>query len=323
MGFSTKQVQALGRSPDHRNVRTREVNGRELSYIEGWYAISEANRIFGFDAWNRETAESKCVLARENRGAFLAVYTARVRITVQADGSTVIREGHGTGEGRGSSPGEVHDLALKAAETDATKRALATFGKPFGLALYVSGKARVAAKPTSPEPIPNKPTSSQKLPPDNTTPIPPPSCFYGRSQDLVTKDRAQAKQQLTVQPSVDMSIAPTSPEPQQGRIDKSVLTHSEPKRHRDKAHLRFVGSHPCLVCGRQPSDAHHLRFAQPRALGMKVSDEFTVPLCREHHRQLHHAGNELAWWHNLSIKPLPIAEELWAKSVKNSVPTIS
>ena len=68
MGFSAKQVQALRRNLDHRHVRTREANGRELSYIEGWYAISEANRIFGFDGWSRETIESRCVLARENRG---------------------------------------------------------------------------------------------------------------------------------------------------------------------------------------------------------------------------------------------------------------
>jgi recombination DNA repair RAD52 pathway protein len=146
MSFSAKQIKALRRNLDHRSVRTREVSGRELSYIEGWYAISEANRIFGFDAWNRETIESRCVLTRENRGSFLAVYTARVRISVHADDTTVVREGHGTGEGRGASPGEVHDTALKAAETDATKRALATFGKPFGLALYRS------SKPPSPEP---------------------------------------------------------------------------------------------------------------------------------------------------------------------------
>ena len=133
MGFSAKQVQALRRKLDRRHVRTREANGRELSYIEGWYAISEANRIFGFDGWNRETVDSRCVLTRENRGSFLAVYVAKVRITVQADGTTIVRDGHGSGEGRGTSPGEVHDIALKAAETDATKRALATFGKPFGL----------------------------------------------------------------------------------------------------------------------------------------------------------------------------------------------
>ena len=140
MGFTEKQVQALRRSLNARHVRTREANGRELSYIEGWYAISEANRIFGFDGWSRETVETRCVLARENRGSFVAVYIAKVRITVHADGATIVREGHGSGEGRGTSPGEVHDIALKAAETDATKRALATFGKPFGLELYRKDK---------------------------------------------------------------------------------------------------------------------------------------------------------------------------------------
>src|SRR6478609_9523585 len=124
MGFSAKQVQALRRSLSSRHVRTREANGRTLSYLEGWYAISEANRIFGFDGWNRETLDSRCVLARENRGTFLAIYLAKVRITVAASGSIVVREGHGTGEGRGNSLGEAHDTALKAAETDATKRAL-------------------------------------------------------------------------------------------------------------------------------------------------------------------------------------------------------
>ena len=152
MGFSAKQVHALRRGLNHRHVRTREANGRELSYIEGWYAISEANRIFGFDSWSRETLESRCVLARENRGSFLAVYVARVRISVHADGATIIREGHGTGEGRGTSPGEAHDFALKAAETDGTKRALATFGKPFGLALYRNGKTALSPRPSAAEP---------------------------------------------------------------------------------------------------------------------------------------------------------------------------
>ena len=77
MGFSAKQLQALRRNPDHRRIRTREANGRQLSYLEGWYAISEANRIFGFDGWSRETLETRCVLARENRGNFLAVYVGQ------------------------------------------------------------------------------------------------------------------------------------------------------------------------------------------------------------------------------------------------------
>ena len=145
MGFTAKQTQALQRDLSRRRIRTREANGHELSYFEGWYAISEANRIFGFDAWSRETTDARCVLTRENRGSFLAVYTAKVRITVQADGATVVREGHGTGEGRGASAGEVHDTALKAAETDATKRALATFGRPFGLELYRKDKKAISA----------------------------------------------------------------------------------------------------------------------------------------------------------------------------------
>ena len=89
-----------------------------------------------------------------------------------------------------------------------------------------------------------------------------------------------------------------------GKIDKSQLAIAEPKRLRDKAHLKFVASQPCLICGRQPSDPHHLRFAQPRAIGLKVSDEFTVPLCRGHHRQLHQTGNEEAWWESLGIDAL-------------------
>ncbi len=98
------------------------------------------------------------------------------------------------------------------------------------------------------------------------------------------------------------------------KIDKSVLTIATPKRIRDKTHLRFVALQPCLVCGRQPSDPHHLRFAQPRALGLKVSDEFTVPLCRGHHRQLHQAGNETTWWEGLNIDSLEIAKGLWEQS---------
>ena len=77
----------------------------------------------------------------------------------------------------------------------------------------------------------------------------------------------------------------------------------------------FVAAQRCLVCERQPCDPHHLRFARPRALGLKVSDEFTVSLCRDHHRQLHQAGNEVAWRHDLNIKPLEIVKGLWETSL--------
>ena len=95
------------------------------------------------------------------------------------------------------------------------------------------------------------------------------------------------------------------------KIDKSTLAFPEPRRVRDKEHLKFVAQQECMICGRQPSDAHHLRFAQPRALGRKVSDEFTVPLCRTHHREVHRFGDEARWWKNNNIDPLCLASELW------------
>lgn len=351
MVFTTKQVRELKRDIDPRHVRQREVSGRELSYIEGWHAITEANRIFGFEGWNRETLDTKCVISREQRGRWQALYVIRVRIQVNAKGSLVVREGQGTGQGFAESIGEAHDIAVKTAETDATKRALATFGAPFGLTLYGRGKAEHAADGSGPGPhighgesaVQGRPAQKRPqtrsargvaLPPDDTTPVPRPSRYYGRRADLVTRDRAlpaasfDVKRASTVPPPIAPTapamppaaptIVPTAPPirapANAGRIDKSGLRFGEVRRFRDKAHLRFVASHPCLVCQLGACDAHHLRFAQPYALGMKVSDEFTVPLCRYHHRELHQAGNEITWWHNVQIKPLPIARALWEKS---------
>ncbi len=100
----------------------------------------------------------------------------------------------------------------------------------------------------------------------------------------------------------------------QGKIDKSVLTLPEPRRYRNREHLRFVAKQPCLVCGRKPSDPHHLRFMQPRALGSKVSDEFAVPLCRVHHRSAHRATEEPAWWQTAGIDPVKAAHKLWKQT---------
>jgi hypothetical protein len=91
----------------------------------------------------------------------------------------------------------------------------------------------------------------------------------------------------------------------------SMLTFREPRRVRDRDHIRHVIKQPCLVCGRRPSDPHHLRFAQSRALGRKVSDEFTVPLCRGHHRELHRHGDEAGWWQKLGLDPTSAARTLW------------
>jgi hypothetical protein len=95
---------------------------------------------------------------------------------------------------------------------------------------------------------------------------------------------------------------------------EGVVALSKPVRERDRDHLRFVASQPCLLCGRSPSDAHHIKFAEQRAMARKVSDKFAVPICRLHHRELHRRGNERAWWENQGIDPLPIAATLWAKT---------
>jgi hypothetical protein len=95
------------------------------------------------------------------------------------------------------------------------------------------------------------------------------------------------------------------------RVDKSALTIAEPRRYRNKEHLRVVAQQACLICGRKPSDPHHLRFMQPRALGRKVSDEFAVPLCRIHHRAAHRAGDERVWWKQLGIDPIKAARRFW------------
>jgi hypothetical protein len=97
-------------------------------------------------------------------------------------------------------------------------------------------------------------------------------------------------------------------------VEKSELTHPEPRRVRDRKHVRYVTKQPCLICGRTPSDPHHLRFAQYRALGRKVSDEFTVPLCRGHHREVHRCGDEAAWWQKVGTDPAAAARALWLNS---------
>lgn len=123
--------------------------------------------------------------------------------------------------------------------------------------------------------------------------------------------------ELFVSPAIDES-PPVSRVRQIGSAPKDVqvgeLSLPKERRYRDKAHLKFVASHPCLVCGKSPVDAHHLRFAQPRAMGLKVSDEFTVPLCRAHHRDNHRHGDEKAWWVRAAIEPIEVSRKLWTTS---------
>jgi len=141
--FSDKQKADLSAKLGADHVKTREQSGRKLSYIEGWHAIAEANRIFGFDAWTRETLDVKCVAENQRpmkSGQGWGVsYIAKVRVTV--DG--VVREGIGAGHGIDRDLGLAHESAIKEAETDAMKRALMTFGNPFGLALYDKAQENV------------------------------------------------------------------------------------------------------------------------------------------------------------------------------------
>ncbi|WP_027516196.1 ERF family protein [Bradyrhizobium sp. WSM1417] len=112
----------------------------------------------------------------------------------------------------------------------------------------------------------------------------------------------------------DLRLRATEPHHRFADPGGSLAFPKEPPRKRSKAHLSFVRGLPCLICKRTPVDAHHLKFAQPRALGRKVSDEFTVPLCRPHHQALHRQGNEKAWWADMQVDPLLAARDLWATS---------
>ncbi len=415
MAFTDTQVQALSGKLSARHVRTRQANGRTLSYIEGWHVIAEANRIFGFDAWDRQTMANKCVWEGTWQGKYSCAYVARVRVKVRAGSVEICREGCGSGQGRGNTPGEAHESALKEAETDAMKRALTTFGNPFGLALYdkeqhgVRGKARNHKKPNgqtiswillSPE---GEVISLHEDPADYCKALrqvieasPGPErlrALWGRNSVTIEMLRANLRnlrteagehyadvllrlyqrqlKKLHEEQEADQAeaeavrkaaqagtpgqeVAQAKAEAVQktatadtsgqqvghanggeapnetvlrangagsskgqkgahaaGQVDKSALPISAPRRVRDKEHLRYVASQPCLVCDRSPGHAHHVRFAQPRAMGRKVSDEWTVPLCATHHRALQTVGNEEKWWKMHGIDPVTHAEQLW------------
>jgi hypothetical protein len=246
---------------------------------------------------------------------------------------------------------------LKGAETDATKRALATFGNPFGLALYdreQSGvrKARGTSRgqendkqqlgPWVLRSSAGKPVSSHEA---SASFIDALKRTMSEAQDIeflydlweanIETLRAvhrSAPEQPGVVPTMVKHLracavelvrrasnggAPHLPKGNGAsphKIDKSVLAIREPRRIRSKEHLRFVASQPCLICGRTPSHAHHVRYAQTRGLSLKVSDEFTVPLCAIHHNQIHTTGKEREWWQERHMDPLKVATALWQQS---------
>jgi hypothetical protein len=356
MSFKEEQVKLLSGKLNETFVKTRQQQGRSLSYVEAWHVIAEANRIFGFDAWDRETVWAECIWQDVRRDPKACAYAARVRIRVRAGDAIVLREGSGVGHGTGITPGEAHESALKEAETDATKRALATFGNLFGLALYDKEQAGVRRR------VKRSTRKSSGIILALLTAEGEEECRYEMPESFCTGLRdALAAATADELEKLWTHNAPTvarlrigwpelktvsgthyadvleqlyehhvsrhrSPVPRKeaaeatGTVDKSELPISEPKRVRNPAHLRFVASLPCLVCARTPSHAHHLRFAQPRAMSSKVSDEWTVPLCFLHHRSLHDVGSEETWWAEHGIDAKAQAERLWQESRRGPSP---
>jgi DNA recombination protein Rad52 len=409
-GFSPAQVRALSAKLDSAHVQTRQDDGRAIAYIEGWFAVAEANAIFGFGGWDREMVHFERLFERSKVGGIACAYLARVRITVRTGGSRVVREGTGFGYALRHQASDAHEQALKSAETDATKRALATFGNRFGLSLYdknhtgligdraappidlvaadgtvvgpsLSAEAYAtglrqlieAAKnaeelaclkfanseglssllkqfpelknakgrhyahiledlfearsrqlqPIVPVAVPEGATDRDASIADETT--------ASRGADLPSKapgpipDGAESTAQAQPTPPDNEKTYPIDPLlmlPRPSRIslapaiDKSALLIGQTRRIRNKAHLDLVGSKPCLVCEEAPCHAHHLTFAQPRGLAVKVSDEYTVPLCAFHHNEVHsRPSNERSFWHRHGIDPLPAASSLWQQTL--------
>ena len=164
-GFSPEQLAALSAPLDRANVRQREQGRSRVSYLEGWQVIAEANRIFGFDGWQRQTIAVRCVAqaerligargtSRDQKPGWGVTYTARVRVTVTAGRLTpLVREGSCAGHGIDVDLGQAHESALKEAETDAMKRALMTFGNPFGLALHDKRQREVTSSAAPERPM--------------------------------------------------------------------------------------------------------------------------------------------------------------------------
>jgi DNA recombination protein Rad52 len=354
MAFSEAQVKNLEAKLDSKHVRTRRVEDTTLAYVEGWHVIAEANRIFGYDAWDRHTLSTRCVWSETAHHRYAAAYTAKVRIAVRAGSIVISREGCGSGSAKASTPGEAHELALKAAETDATKRALATFGNPFGLALYdreLAGVRNRQALSIAPEDyrgpwllsLPSGAGQSFNRADEfvaalskaltEAADIEMLFAIWERNVDTVrdinkrtnrSTPRGVIAQNLVAHlKSRAIALAKQGSEPappalpqtvSRTKVDKSVLAIPELKRVRSKEHLRFVAGQPSLICGRTPAHAHHVRYAQPRGVALKVSDEFTVPLCAIHHSENHTTGDERRWWQERKIDPLSVAQQLWAQS---------
>ncbi|MBR1251467.1 ERF family protein [Bradyrhizobium sp. AUGA SZCCT0169] len=185
-----------------------------------------------------------------------------------------------------------------------------------------------SAKSVPTEALPEPITAAEPaiVPPDPTVPVQPSA---NPAAEMVLRPRGRPRKikpateqtvsAFVTQEGIVVSDIPTT-SAEETKVESGALAIPKLRYLRDKAHLRFVASRPCLICERSPADAHHVRFAQPQALGRKVSDEFTVPLCRAHHRDNHRFGDERAWWSRVSIDPIAVSQNLWTKSHNRLVP---
>jgi DNA recombination protein Rad52 len=215
-GFSPEQVAALAAPLDRANVRQREQGRGKVNYLEGWQLIAEANRIFGFDGWQRQTIAVRCVaqaerlIGRDQKPGWGVTYTARVRVTVTAGGLLpLIREGTGAGHGIDTDLGQAHESAIKEAETDAMKRALMTFGNPFGLALYDKQQREVTGSGGAPAPAGRPAARPATAPQPNARPQP----AQGPNPSANTQHRAASP----------AAQAPAAPEPAQAPLSADTI----------------------------------------------------------------------------------------------------
>lgn len=410
-GFAPSQMRKLVQPLDPQRIQMREAQGRSLRYIEGWFAVQQANVIFGYAGWDREMVHLEKLYERTRGAVTVCAYAARIRIRVRAGDNEVVREGTGFGTACANDAAEAYERALKTAETDATKRALSTFGSRFGLLLYEkhdelrrlfvlrAADGAIIARDLSPEAfcsglrqmvdacadtnalmalrlhnqamiealhrqVPELRSShgahyadilqslitKRLLAFERKTPLEAVMSESTPGRDTQTpmagnlesaRSDSQASSPANVRlpkktaieagssdPSSTINDNQMSPKPLSATtrasrigsgnaIEKSQLQLGSDRRIRNKVHLAYVASRPCLICEELPCHAHHVTFAQRRGLSQKVSDEFTVPLCALHHNAVHLSGSERAWWRAQGIEPLRVAAALWDTTVQN------
>ncbi len=269
LGFSPQQIAALSAPLNRAHLSSREQGRGSVSYLKSWVVLNEANRIFGFDGWQRQTLSCHCVsqaerlIGENKRPGWGVTYIARVRITVAAGAQgSLIREGTGAGHGIDTDLGLAHESAIKEAETDATKRALVTFGNPFGLALYDKSQRQVSG--AAPEQGQSEPRAGQ------TRAM---QARGGQSQPASPAPRPTPQPES--QPS-DPSSAATPPRNGLSPAPAMGLNARSPSRRANSRPKPASGQrlHLRLLCGAPPKGATPsplLSTARPEATGSQAA----------------------------------------------------